>query len=257
MKVGHDIVGSIAILKFEEGTKNSDKIKYAKKLLRDRKSLRTVVEKAEKVKGRLRTIKTTHIFGEKNKVAEYVENGCKFRFNIETCYFSPRLSNERKEIYRQVGKGENVLVLFAGAGPFSIAIAKNAKPKSVYSVELGKECSKYAKENCLLNKVNHVHVIRGDVKKVIPKLIEKNLKFDRIVMPRPNLKDSFLESAFKVIKKGGVINYYGFSKEAEEVVEVIKNDAKESKKKIEIILVKKAGDIAPYKFRYRVDFRVL
>ena len=32
-------------------------------------------------------------------------------------------------------------------------------------------------------------------------------------MPRPQLKDTFLAYSFKVIKKHGIINYYGFGKQ--------------------------------------------
>ena len=196
-------------------------------------------------------------------IAEYIENNCKFKFNVETCYFSSRLSNERKEIYKQVKKNERVLVMFAGVGPFSITIAKNSKANEVYSLELGRECSKYAKENVKLNKLKNMHVIQGDVKKVVRKRglsVKGNLvplQFDRIVMPRPQLKDTFLQYAFEVIKKNGIINYYGFSKDKNDVVNDIKSDAKKAKKKIRIIRVKKAGELAPYKFRWRVDFKVL
>ena len=83
--------------------------------------------------------------------------------------------------------------------------------------------------------------------------------FDVIVMPRPQLKDTFLKEAFKVSKKGTRIFYYGFCKEdeKEKILEQIKEEAKKSKKKIKIMKVKKAGEIGPYKIRLRVDLRVL
>ena len=252
----YDVVGNIAILKFPSDVKKSEKVKAAKQLLKERKSVKTIVEKSGNVKGRLRTIKTIHLAGKKNLIAEYIENGCRFKLNVETCYFSSRLSNERKEVANQIKKGEIVLVMFAGVGPFSIIIAKNSRAEKVYSVELGKECSKFAKENVKLNKLSNVEIIQGDVKRIIPQLKEKKLKFDRIIMARPNLKDSFLDSAFKVVKKGTMINYYGFSKHSDEVVEIIKIEAKTARKKIKIVCVKRAGDIAPGKFRWRVDMVV-
>ncbi|MBS3066592.1 methyltransferase domain-containing protein [Candidatus Pacearchaeota archaeon] len=257
MKISYDILGNVIIAKFPDEAKKPEKIKEANKLLKEKKSVETILEKKEKVKGRLRTIKTNYLAGKKNKEALYLENGCRFKFNVETCYFSPRLSNERKEIYQQVKKNEKVLVMFGGVAPYAIVIAKNSKPEVVYSVELGKECNKYAKQNVILNRVNNVRIIQGDVKKVIPKLSKEKLKFDIIIMPRPNLKDSFLNSAFQVIKKNGIINYYGFSYNSNEIVQNIQNEAKKAKKIIKIIKVKKAGDIAPYKFRWRVDFKVL
>ncbi len=83
--------------------------------------------------------------------------------------------------------------------------------------------------------------------------------FDRIVMARPNLKDSFLDVVFKKIKKNGMIHYYGFYPESEidNLSELIYEEAKKAKKKIKILRIKKAGDIGVRKFRYRADVKAL
>jgi len=217
----------------------------------------TILEKSDKVRGRLRTIKTVHLAGKKGKVALYRENNCLFKFDVEKTYFSPRLSNERKEIAGKVRKKDKVLVMFAGVAPFSVVIAKIAKPEIVYSVEINRKASKYAEENKKLNKLNNLEIVQGDVKRIVPGFVKKKIKFDKVVMPRPQLKDSFLESAFKVVKKGGEIYYYGFGKDHEEILKEIKGEASKARKKVRILKVKKAGDIAPYKFRWRVDLRVM
>ena len=82
-------------------------------------------------------------------------------------------------------------------------------------------------------------------------------KYDYIVMPRPQLKESFLSSAFKVSKKNTEIFYYDFGKDVSKVLERVYRESKKAKKKIKINKVKKAGEIAPYTFRWRVDFKVL
>lgn len=254
----YDIVGNIAIIKSEGKTRKEVKA-VAKKLLA-RPSIRTVVEKADHFKGRLRTIKTKHLMGERNLVAEYKENDCLFRLDVEKAYFSSRLSGERKAVAKMVKKKDSVLVMFAGVAPFSVVIAKSAKPKRVVSMELGRIPSKYAQENVKLNKVEDiVEVIQGDVKLQIPKLAKKKEKFDVIVMARPNLKDSFLKDALKVAKKGTKIIYYGFCRDTElkQMVEDLKEEAKSVKKKLKILKKKEAGNIAPYKYRYRVDMKVI
>jgi tRNA G37 N-methylase Trm5 len=78
-------------------------------------------------------------------------------------------------------------------------------------------------------------------------------------MPRPQLKYSFLEEAFALSKKGTRIFYYDFTpiSEKEKIVEKIKMEAKKARKKIKILKVKNAGEIAPYKIRLRVDFKIL
>jgi tRNA (guanine37-N1)-methyltransferase len=281
-----DIFGNIAIAKFPRDFKLVDKKKFANNILEDNNSIKTVLEKVGKFSGRLRKMKTKHIAGEKTKEVLYKENKCVFRFNIDTTYFSSRLSNERKEIASKIKKGDKVLVMFAGVAPFSIVIARNSKAKKVVSNEINREANKYAKLNIELNKVkNKVELASGDIKKVIEKMCggdmqfsseakkkialsssrkerEENKgcpRFDVIVMPRPQLKDTFLQQAFKVSKKNTKIFYYDFcgENEVDAIIEKIQTEAKKAKKKIKILKTKSAGEIAPYKIRVRVDFEVL
>ena len=305
-----DILGNVVLVKFSPETKVSEKKKFAQKLLKET-SATTILEKVGKFSGRLRKQKTKFVAGEKTKEIRYRENDCLFRFNIDTTYFSPRLSNERKEIASQIKKDEKVLVMFAGVAPFPIVIAKNSRAEKIYSNEINREANKYAKLNIELNKLkNKVFLLPGDIKKVaekigslrsqsantpdhhpklaahsrsqINKIVNKknsyvncssNFRatlergkfsnipktFDVIVMPRPNLKDSFLKYAFALSKKGTRIFYYGFCKEEdkEKLIDGIKEEARTAKKKIKILETKKAGEIGPHKIRLRVDFRVV
>ncbi len=252
-----DNFGNIALVKFSSELKAREKKKLAENLLKKNKGIRTVLEKTEKIKGRLRKLSTKYIAGEDTKEVLYRENNCIFRFNIDKTYFSPRLSNERKEIASKIRKNEIVLVMFAGVAPFPIVIAKNSAAKKIFSNEINREANKYAELNIRLNKAkDKVELLTGDIKRIAPKL---NQKFDVIVMPRPQLKDTFLKEAFSLSKKGTRIYYYDFcrTKETEKVTEKIKEESKKAKKNIKILAVKKAGEIAPYKIRIRVDFKVL
>lgn len=259
---GYDLLGNIAIVKFEREVKKNQKKKFASFLLKTHKSIKTVLEKEQKFKGRLRTQKTKFIDGDNTKEALYRENGCEFRFNVDTCYFSPRLSNDRMEVAKMIKKGEKVLVMFGGVAPYAVVLAKNSNAERIISVELNRECSKYALDNVKRNKlVGRVEIVQGDVRRVIGKGKKINEKFDRIMMARPNLKDSFLDVAFRVIKKKGIIHYHGFYdqedvEEASILQEMIVEEAKKARKKIKILNVKRAGDIGIKKWRYRVDFMV-
>ncbi len=254
---GLDIIGNIAIVKFDRESKLSDKKRLGGGLLKENKSLTTILEKSGKFKGRLRKLKTKYIAGLDSREALYKENACVFRLNVDACYFSPRLSGERLEIAKKVKSGENVLVMFSGVAPYPVVIAKHSRAKKILGIELSKECNKYALQNIKRNKLqDKVEIIRGDVRKIVPKAKEK---FDRIVMPRPNLKDSFLDIAFKKIKKNGIMHYYGFYLESEsgKLKELINEEAGKAGKRIRILKVKKAGDIGMKKYRYRADFKVL
>jgi len=252
----YDLLGNIAIVKFGK-EKLKEKKKIALKILKEHKAIRTVLEKSEKVKGRLRKIKTRHLAGEKNKIAEYKENSCKFIFDVDETYFSPRLSGERKEVSEMINKKDSVLVLFAGVAPFSIVIAKLSKCRKVVSVEINRKASEYAEKNVKLNKLDNVEVIQGDVKK-LDKILKgkKKEKFDKIIMARPQLKETFLSYIWKYCKRGTEVYYYGFADYPREVLKEIYEESKKARKKIKILKVKKAGEIAPYRFRWRVDFKV-
>ena len=242
---GVDVLGNIAILKFDRETRASEKKKIAADFLVKHKSVRTVRDYSDKFSGRLRTLKTKWLAGEKTTEALYKETGCVFRLNIDTCYFSPRLSSERKNIADFVKKNEKVLVMFGGVAPFAIVIGKLSKCVKVVSVELGRECSKYALQNVKRNKLDgKVDIIQGDVRRVIGKGKKVDELFDRIVMARPNLKDSFLDVAFPMIKKNGIIHYYGFYAEDEigKMKELLENEAKKAGRKIKTLRIEKAGD---------------
>lgn len=251
-----EVIGSIAILQHKASKRELKKT--AENILKTHKNIKTILAKKERVKGRLRTRKLSFIAGIKTKETIHKENNCLMKLNAETCYFSPRLANERQEIASQIKKKEKILVMFAGIAPYSVVIAKKQPSSEVYSIELGRECSKYAEQNVKLNKLNNLRVIQGDVKKIIPKIREK-IKFDRIVMPRPQLKETFLKEAFAVSKHNTILYYYDFADEEEiqNITKKIEKEAKRAKKKIKILRINKAGNIAPYRYRIRVDFKVI
>ena len=311
----YDILGNVALVRFPKEFKKSDKLRFGKRLLNDNNSIKSVFEKKGKVRGRLRKQELSYVVGDKTNEVLYKENDCVFRFNLDSTYFSPRLSNERKEIANQIKKDENVLVMFAGVGPFSLVIAKNSKCKKVVSVEINREASKYALMNVKRNNLtSKVEVVQGDVKKFVGKLGSLRSRFigstraptsllankfvkvktlaqtlsrgsqgkdvkvklnqsrvsigglsdlpttyDVIVMPRPQLKETFLKEAFVLSKKGTRIFYYDFCKQDEikMIIEKVKQEAKKARKKIKVLKIKNAGEIAPYRFRIRVDFCIL
>ncbi|MEM3405370.1 MAG: hypothetical protein QW117_00115 [Candidatus Pacearchaeota archaeon] len=261
---GYDIIGNLAIIKFDFSAKEKEKKQEAKKFLLKNKNIKTILEKKEKIRGRLRTQKVKYILGEKTFETVHKESGCLFKLDISKCYFSPRLSNERLEItntIKKLKKKKNILVMFAGVAPYSIIIAKNNKSSMIYSNELNRIANKYAKENINLNKIKNIKLIPGDAKKIL-KLIKKYKapnKYDIIVMPRPNIQYNFLKEAFTLSKKGTVIFFREFCRE-ENLNYKIKNiekEAKKQKKKIKILKITKTREISPYVFRYMVQIKII
>jgi tRNA (guanine37-N1)-methyltransferase len=257
MKYGVDIIGDIAIFRFHRYYPSLLKRFVAWRFMNNTRNINVCVEKASDISGELRIFKTKHLVGEKRLETVHNENGCKFFLNVSETYFSPRLSNERRvvceEIANSLKNGQNVLVMFAGVAPFPIVLARMLKLKKIkakiISSELNEDASEYAKRNVRENKVeDFVEVVVGDSRRL---KIKK--PFEVILMPRPNLEETFLDAALKFSKKGTKIYYHGFGTE-EKVLEEIKKDAG---KKIGKVKIRKAGDIAPGKWRWLAEFSIL
>ncbi len=246
-----DIVGDILIFSdFPEELKKKEKI-IGHEILKLMKNVKVVCKKTKIHSGVFRTKKVKIMAGEKRKTTEHKENNVRVRLNVETCYFSPRLSNERLRIAKLVKKGESVLVMFSGVAPYPIVLSKNTLAKEIYGIEINPFAHKFAEENAKLNKTDNVKLFLGDVKKVIPKLKKK---FDRIVMPLPKSAEEFLDIALKVAKKGAIIHFYDFIFEEnfDQAVDKIKKHCK----KFKIIQIVKCGQYSPRKYRICVDFEV-
>ncbi|MFH1637896.1 MAG: class I SAM-dependent methyltransferase family protein [Candidatus Woesearchaeota archaeon] len=245
-----DTVGDIAIVEINEALKGKEKL-IGETLLRIHKNINVVAKKSGFYEGEFRTRKVEVIAGEERKTTEHKENNVRLRLNVETCYFSPRLGTERRRVYEQVKKGERVLVMFSGVGPYPLSISKNTEAKDIVGVEINPYCHKHALENVLINDARNVKLYLGDVKEVVPKLG----KFDRILMPLPKSAEEFLDTALLVAKKGTVVHFYDFEHENDipkaSVDKVVKH-WKEAK----VLEVVKCGQYSPGKFRVCVDFEV-
>jgi tRNA (guanine37-N1)-methyltransferase len=242
-----DQVGTIAIFN-EFPRKNRDKI--AKSMLNQR--IRTVALKTKSHSGKLRLPKIKILAGDKTKETIHKENGVLLKTHIEKCYFSVRSSNERLRIAKLVNDNESILVMFSGIAPFPLVIEKNANPKEIYAIELNKKCHKYATENLKLNKSKKVYLIKGNVKKALPKL---NKSFDRILMPHPSDSFSYLDLALKYISPKGTIHFYIFGQEKE--ISELKKKITSHSEKIKIKNVIKAGYYAPYTYRLCFDLAII
>ncbi len=167
LRTGFDVVGSIAIIEIPKELVKKEKL-IAQTLLELNNSIKTVAKKVGIHTGEFRTQKLKILAGEKTKEAEYKESGCVFKLDAEKCYFSPRLSHERLRIASQVKKGENILVMFSGVGPYPIVLAKNSPAHQIIGVELNPTAHKYAVENVKLNKsLKKVSIYNGDVKRIV------------------------------------------------------------------------------------------
>lgn len=250
-----DVVGDIAIV--EPGTDGAA-------FLQEHKNVNVVLAKKGEVEGEFR-VRDYEIIASRPEARDFTdipalmrprkltetvhhENGCRFKVDPTEAYFSVRLSTERARIANLVKKGEKVLVMFAGAGPYPIVIAKMAEPDLVVGVELNPHAVLFFEDNVALNKMEgRVRALEGDVRDIVPKLKEE---FDRVVMPLPKESDTFLYLATKRIRKGGVIHLYRimYENDLDKFLQELKRNL--TRVRIETI---KAGEYAPGSFRYCFD----
>ncbi|MBN2368657.1 class I SAM-dependent methyltransferase family protein [Candidatus Woesearchaeota archaeon] len=249
-----DIIGSILILEIKPELIEYEK-QIADALLRINKNITTILKKADIHSGEFRTQKLDYIAGEKTKVTVYRENNVRLKLDVEKVYFSPRLSTERKRIYKQVKKGENILVMFSGCGPYPIVLSRNTAAAKITGIEKNPIAHRYAESNATLNKTKNVTLLKGDVRKVLPELDEK---FDRILMPLPKGAEDFLYLALAASKKGTIIHFYDFEHESElkKGEKKVKSACKENNKSCKILRTVKCGQYSPGKFRICVDFLI-
>jgi tRNA (guanine37-N1)-methyltransferase len=223
---GYDRVGDIAIIEIPKLKKGLER-ELAESIMEEHKMIKTVITKAGPVSGKYRIRKLRYVYGDKNFVATYRENNCTFKLDLRKSFFSARLSFERGRIAALSKKKENVIVMFAGVGPFAIEIAKANKEASIVGIELNPDAVKWMEYNIKLNKSTNVTAERGDVKKFTKKYANYA---DRIVMPLPMSSLDFLADAIKMSKKRATIHIY--------VIDNLEDNAANSIEKITGIALK-------------------
>jgi len=251
-----DMIGKIIVFSdFPKQLSKKEKI-IGSEILKNYTHVESVFKKSKKYSGKFRTPKLKLISGKNNKETIHKESNVRLKLNVEKIYFSPRLSEERKRIFRQVKNKETVLVMFSGCAIYPLVITKNTDSKEVYGIEINPTAHKYALENIKLNKLeNKIKLFLGDVKKILPKL---NKKFDRIIMPLPKEAENFLNLALNKIKKNGIIHFYSFAEENkyDNIIKIINQECKKNNKKYEILDIVKCGQFSPRVNRVCMDFKV-
>lgn len=138
------------------------------------------------------------------------ENGLQFKLDLGKVFFNPRLSAERMRVARLAKDDRLILDMFAGVGPFSIAMAKASRRDSanIFALDKNEHAVRYLLDNIRLNRAWKVVARHGDSGVEAPKIAKQAGKFDRIVMNLPGSSLEFLPSAAASLKAGGRLHYY-------------------------------------------------
>ncbi len=247
-----ETVGSILILEIPEKLIPKEKI-VAEAYLSLHKNITTVVKKDQIHSGVFRTRKVKILAGKRTKETTHLENGIRLKLHLEKTYFSAKSGNERLRVAKQIKKGENVLVLFSGAGPFPLVFAKHSPAAKIFGVELNPAAHQFALHNVALNKINNITLIHGDANLVVSKIKQK---FDRIAMPLPKTGEQFLGIALKKAKPNAIIHLYSFLHETE-IAAYTKKIKEISQNQVKILRKVKCGQFSPGTFRMCFDMKVL
>lgn len=255
LKTSFDIIGDIAILEIDEEMIPYEKM-MAEFLLDTHKNVETVLKKAGTHKGDFRTQDLQYVAGVDKRETIHKENGVRLKLKVGEVYFSGRLSTERTRIMKLVRKGERILVMFAGCGPYTCVLGKNTQAKEVIGVEWNPEGHKYATENIQLNKIKNAVSYCGNVREVVPQL---EGTFDRILMPLPKNAGDFLDVALTKAKKSTIVHMYDFLHEDDFHIahEKIESACKTKNLRCKILNTVKCGQHAPRVYRICVDFEIV
>lgn len=204
-----DIVGEIAIIRLKIPSDKVSKI-IADALMSVHGNVKTVLAQTGSVSGEFRLRKLAYVAGERKTATVHKESGCAFSVDLNTCYFSPRLSHERVRIANLVKPEETVVNMFAGVGCFSIVIAKHRGNSRVYSIDVNPSAVEFMTKNVRLNRVyNKVIPILGEATQVV----ESRLKgyADRVLMLLPEKAFEYLPCAVSALNPtGGWIHVHMF-----------------------------------------------
>ena len=247
----YELIGDIAII--DQHEENAPEIA---KVLLQHKNIKTIFQATSAVCGEYRTRQLLFIAGLKKTETIYRENGCRYLLDITQVYFTPRLSTERIRIADQVKNGDKVVDMFAGIGPFSILIAKRFPRAHVIAIDKNPVAIKYLRENVRLNKVKNIEIREGDARDEVKGISDA----DHVIMNLPHSGLEFIDSAFGIIKKCGVIHFYAISHEDDLFGGLIREiEAHANKSGLPVCPIDRriVRPYAPYQYNVCIDLRVL
>lgn len=155
------------------------------------------------VTGDLRTPVVRLLLGT-DTVAVHRENEVLYRFDVSKLMFSSGNNDERARVAATPCDGEMVVDMFAGIGYFSIPLAVHQRPRKIIACELNPVSHSYLVENIGINHVEGiVEPVLGDNRS-----LEGESVADRVLMGYVKTTHEYLNTAFRLIKNGGVIHYH-------------------------------------------------
>jgi tRNA (guanine37-N1)-methyltransferase len=249
LKISYDTIGDIAVIGWFDGARG-----IATELLETQKNIKVVLAAVSSVSGEYRLKDLVFVAGERRTETEYKEYGSRLLIDVSRVYFSPRLATERHRLAELAQSDETVVDMFAGAGPFTVLLAK--KVKKAIAFELNPAALRYLKRNIELNKLYNVKACLGDAKDLAPRFAGVA---DRVIMNLPHSAFNFLGEALTILSSsGGFVHYYDVKPENEfpQTIERVNELVQNRDRTVETIHLKKVRSYAPHQYHIAIDLKI-
>lgn len=133
------------------------------------------------------------------------ENGLEIEVDLERAYFSPRLAGEHARVAARVRRGERVLDLCCGVGPFTLAIARDARASGVVAVDMNPEAIALLEGNLKrLGLGGRVRTVTDRLEAFLPDAPTA----DRAILNLPHEGIKYLPQVAGALGRGGTLHYY-------------------------------------------------
>ena len=240
------VIGDIAILSLDPEL-DCYKRQIASALLDQCSNVHTVFNKISPLQGERRTSPLELLAGETNSVTVHQESGYSYHLDVAEVFFNSRLGYERMRVAGQVRAGEEVLVLFAGVGPFAIPPA--SRGARVVALEKSGEACVWLAKNARENGVEErIAVIKADAFSMAS-LLKRS--FDRAIVPTPYGMDRIVDRLPGMVRRGGIVHFYTFKKAQQ--IEGLKRSYEDLG--LEVLLCRRCGNVAPNVSRWAFDMQ--
>lgn len=229
-------------------------------LLDNNPQIRTVVNKTNSIDETFRFFKMEVLAGDDDLMATMKENGCQFTFDYSKVYWNSRLATEHRALVGLFQRGDIVLDVFAGVGPFSLLAAR--KGCIVHANDLNPVAFHSLANNAEINKLS-IQCYNMDgrdfIRKMAADILSNPSKPVHIIMNLPASAVEFLDVFHNLnIQSRPTIHCYHFSKAEDakkDTVDVV-NKTLGVRLADGTFTIHQVRDVAPKKLMVRISFEL-